>query len=231
MSRHLATRGPALSALSKANDALLVLDIDEVVLEFIGPFSQLLERHGARLHAESFKLTGNVRSLATGAALSGGELEAIMTVLYDDQDQLQPVVAGVGRSLARLAKGCDVIFLTAMTPHYYDKRRALLDREGLTYPMIATERSKGAVVAELAGRWNGPIIFVDDLPPNLASVRKSAPTTHLIHLMANEAFRPHVPALPTGAHAAADWPHAETIIAGILGLESPAVHDWDAACG
>ena len=229
MSRNLVTRGPAIWDLPKAHEALLVLDIDEVVLEFIDPFSRLLERHGARLHPDSFKLTGNVRSLSTGAALSGGELETIMTTLYDDQDTLQPVVAGVGRSLKRLAEGCDIVFLTAMTPHHYPKRRALLDRESLVYPMIATERSKGAVVSELSARWSGPIVFVDDLPPNLASVRKSAPTAHLVHLMANKVFRPHLPTLPTGAHTAADWPDAEAIIAGIVGLARPAAPDWDAA--
>ncbi len=231
MSRNLVTRGPAISDLPKSYDALLVLDIDEVVLEFIDPFSRLLERHGARLHADSFKLTGNVRSLSTGAALSGGELETIMTALYDDQDKLQPVVAGVRRSLARLGNGCDIVFLTAMTPHHYEKRRALLDREGLLQPMIATERSKGAVVAELGARWSGPIVFVDDLPPNLAAVRKSAPSTHLIHLMASKSFRPHLPALPGGAHDAADWPHAEAIIADLVGLAGPHVRYLGAASG
>lgn len=231
MSRDLVTRGPAISDLPKARDGLLVLDIDEVVLEFIDPFCRLLEEHGARLHADSFKLTGNVRSLATGAALSGGELDTILTALYRDQERLQPLVAGVGDSLARLGRGCDIVFLTAMTPHHYDKRRALLDLEGLAYPLIATERSKGAVVAELTARWSGPVVFVDDLPPNLASVRKSAPATHLVHLMANEAFRPHLPALPGGAHAAADWPHAEAIIAKLVGLAETAANDHSAATG
>ena len=231
MSRDLVTRGPTISDLPRTHEPLLVLDIDEVVLEFIEPFCRLLERNGARLHADSFKLTGNVRSLSTGAALSGGELDAIMTQLYDEQADLQPLVKGVADSLERLAKGFDIVFLTAMTPHHYDRRRALLDEAGLAYPMIATERSKGAIVSELSAKWRGPVVFVDDLPPNLAAVRRSAPAAHLIHLMANEAFRPHLPPLPTGAHCARDWPHAEAIIAGLVGFTAPNASCHDTAIG
>ncbi|MEF2550229.1 hypothetical protein VQ042_02500 [Aurantimonas sp. A2-1-M11] len=216
MSRNLVTAGPAIASLDQRHDSLLILDIDEVVLEFIAPFGDLLAEYGARLHPESFRLTGNVRSVSTGTALTGNELDQLTVRLYQEQEVRQRPVAGVTEALARLAERADILFLTAMTPGYYDVRRALLDREGLTYPMIATERSKGAVVAELLERWRGTSIFVDDLPPNLASVRKSAPTTHLVHLMANHVFRQHLPPLPTGARSAADWPDARSIIDGIL---------------
>ncbi|MCP3054525.1 DUF2608 domain-containing protein [Aurantimonas marianensis] len=217
MSRGSVTAGPPIASLTKTHDALLVLDVDEVVLEFIDPFGRLLEEHGARLHPESFRLTGNVRSISTGAALAGSELDRVTQLLYETQEKRQPLVAGVDAALDRLSKKADILFLTAMTPSYYPHRRALLDSKGLPYPMIATERSKGAIVAELAGRWRGPLIFADDLPPNLAGVRKSVPDVHLVHLMANTVFRPHLPALPAGTHAAAHWNEAEAIIEIILG--------------
>lgn len=216
MSRGSVTAGPPIASLTKSHDALLVLDVDEVVLEFIDPFGRLLEEHGARLHPESFKLTGNVRSISTGAALSGSELDRVTELLYETQETRQPLVAGVAAALDRLSCKADIVFLTAMTPSYYPYRRALLDNKGLHYPMIATERSKGAIVAELSERWPGPLVFADDLPPNLAGVRKSVPDVHLLHLMANTVFRPHLPPLPAGAHAAAHWNEAETIIESIL---------------
>ena len=176
VSRKMATVGPAIDSLEQNHPALLVLDVDEVVLEFIAPFERLLQERGARLHPESFRLTGNVRSISTGTALTGHELDQATTLLYEEQERRQPAVTGVAASLSRLSRRADVVFLTAMTPSYYDRRRALLDREGLLWPMIATERSKGAVVAELTERWQGPVVFVDDLPPNLESVRRSAPS-------------------------------------------------------
>ena len=208
MKRAPTTRGPAIADLPKRHDALVVLDIDEVVIHFIEPFRALLEEEGARLHVENFRLTGNVRSISTGAALTGHELDRMTARLYEDQEVRQGLVDGVCQAVAEIEGIADVVFLTAMTPAFYPVRRRLLDAAGLDQPMIATERSKGAVVAELAEIWKGPIVFVDDLPPNLTTVGRSVPGVHLVHLMASDAFRPHLPPLPAGAVSAKDWPDA-----------------------
>tara|TARA_R110002020_G_scaffold77411_1_gene195418 strand:+ start:998 stop:1654 length:657 start_codon:yes stop_codon:yes gene_type:complete len=212
MTRSFETKGPAITALSQRHKALLVLDVDEVVLHFITPFCELLADHGARLHPESFRLTGNVREISTGAALSGHRLDDITEQLYREQEARQRPVDHVHAALDELSRRADIVFLTAMTPSHYDRRRRALDQSGLAYPMIATERSKGAVVAELCGRWSGPVVFVDDLPPNLAAVQRSAPRVRLLHFMANDVFRPHLPALPQGAESATDWPAAAAMI-------------------
>lgn len=212
--------GPAPKSIERRFDSLLILDIDEVVLHFITPFQALLAEHGAQLHAESFRLTGNVRSIATGTALSGHVLDRVTAQLYEEQEKRQTPVEGVGESLGRLSAVADIVFLTAMTPAYYDHRRRLLDRSGLSYPMIATERSKGGVVAELSEGRAGPVVFVDDLPPNLHGVRKSAGHVELVHLMANDIFRAHLPPLPTGAHSATDWVDGERLLTRLLGAES-----------
>ncbi|KQQ91445.1 hypothetical protein [Aureimonas sp. Leaf324] len=207
-----ATRGPQVADLPKRHEALLVLDIDEVVLHFIAPFCELLSEYGAKLHFDSFKLTGNVRSISTGTALTGHELDGVTERLYVEQTGRQQPVEGVGAALSRLSAIADIVFLTAMTPAFYDQRRELLDTASLHWPMIATERSKGGVVAELAQRWRGPIAFVDDLPPNLEGVRRSVPDVHLVHLMANPDFRPHLPPMPAGTIRAANWLEAEAAL-------------------
>ena len=216
LTRRDTTAGPSIEELERRRDDLLVFDIDEVVLHFVEPFRALLEEHGAHLHPESFRLTGNVRSISTGAAMSGHELSAITQTLYDEQEQRQGEVAGAAAALGRLSEHADVLFLTAMTPVHYDRRRRLLDRLGLVFPMIATERSKGAVMAELSRRWPGRIVFVDDLPPNLDSVRRSAPAVHLLHLMASDVFRPHLPPMPRDTLEARDWAEAEPLLLQLL---------------
>ena len=210
------TRGVAISEIEQSSDALLVLDIDEVILEFIRPFEDLLAENGARLHFDSYKLTGNARSLSTGAALSGGDLDGIMQRLYAEQQTRQAPVSGSREALARLQKKADIVFLTAMEPRFYDERRRTLDEAGLKHPMIATERSKGGVMAELADRWNGPLVFVDDLVPNLKAVQQSVPRAHLVQLMAHHGFRPHLPPLPAHVYSAADWSDAADHIEAIL---------------
>ncbi|EAU40403.1 hypothetical protein FP2506_04215 [Fulvimarina pelagi HTCC2506] len=210
------TRGVPIADIPKTCDALVVLDIDEVILEFIGPFDNLLAEHGARLHFDSYKLTGNARSLSTGAALSGGDLDGIMQRLYAEQETRQAPVAGSREALARLAAHADIVFLTAMEPRFYDERRRTLDEAGLTHPMIATERSKGGVVAELSERWQGPVVFVDDLAPNLQTVQRSVPRARLVQIMAHPGFRPHLPPLPKGVYSANDWWDAAGHIEAIL---------------
>lgn len=211
-----ATAGPPPASIERRHDALLVLDVDEVVLHFIAPFQALLAEHGAKLHFESFRLTGNVRSIATGEALSGHALDGVTAQLYAEQETRQAIVDGVQPALERLSEVADIVFLTAMTPSYYPQRRQLLDRGGLRYPMIATERSKGGVLAELVANRSGPVVFVDDLPPNLHGVRRSVPQAHLVQLMADQSFRSYLPELPVGAHSAVDWRDAEPLLRGLL---------------
>lgn len=209
----LVTAGPDVADLPRRHDALVVLDVDEVVLQFIAPFQDLLASFGARLHFDSFRMTGNVRSQSTGAALTGHELDRSTEKLFREQEKRQTLVDGARDAIRRLAEICDVVFLTAMPPVHYEARRRLLDREGLgDMPLIATTRSKGALVAEMADRWKGPITFVDDLPSNLEGVRRSVPAVHLMHLMADPNFRRHLPPLPSRTHEAADWPGAEAIL-------------------
>ncbi|WP_185982870.1 hypothetical protein [Aureimonas mangrovi] len=210
------TVGPAPADIAKHREALLVLDVDEVVLHFVEPFCALLEENGARMHFDSFALTGNVRSLATGAAVSGQAVGGFTRRLYEEQETRQRPVDGVAPALERLSRIADIVFLTAMTPSFHTHRRRLLDAAGLRYPMIATERSKGGIVAELAERWHGPIVFVDDLPPNLAGVRRSLARTRLLHLMANDGLRPHLPPLPEGAEQARNWAEAEPLLETML---------------
>lgn len=216
MNRPRTTVGPAIEDLVRRHRALLVLDVDEVVLHFVEPFQRLLAERGARLHFDSFALQGNVRSISTGAAVSGHEISGATRTLYEEQELRQSLVDGTKDALDRLDAHADILFLTAMTPAYHEHRRRLLDREGLHFPMIASERSKGAIVAELSLLWPGTIVFVDDLPQNLEGVRRSCERAKLVHLMAHDGLRPHLPPLPSGAHSARDWREAEPLIRALL---------------
>ncbi|WP_235919395.1 hypothetical protein [Aureimonas psammosilenae] len=216
MTKGLVTAGPAIETIPVTKPDLLLLDIDEVVLHFIDPFSTLLEEFGARLTPSSFRLTGNVHSIATGAAVSGNELDRVTQRLYEEQEERQMPVEGVGPALTALSELADIVFLTAMTPSHYESRRRLLDKAGLRFPMIATQRSKGGVAAELMEKRTGRLVFVDDLPPNLVAVSRSVPEARLVHLMATTLFRDCLPPLPPGARQAKNWPEATDVIRSLL---------------
>ena len=207
-----------VTRLAASTRPLLVCDVDEVVLEFLDPFDRYLNSVGHRLHPDSFRLHGNIRSLAGGHPAAGDEVERMQEEFFASQDRWQVPARGVDQALRNLSADADIVFLTAMPPRHHDIRRTLLDLHGLDFPMIATEAPKGPVVASLIGERDIPAVFIDDIAYNHRSVRDHAPGCLLIHLMANRTFRAMAPKPDEDIVLADDWVHAETLIRERLGL-------------
>ena len=207
-----------IEALSASKRPLVVCDVDEVVLEFLDPFDRYLNSVGHRLHPDSFRLHGNIRSIAEGIAAAEEEVDRMQEAFFASQDRWQVPATGVDRALASLSAEADIVFLTAMPPRHHDVRRTLLDLHGLDFPMIATEEPKGPVVASLIGERRIPAVFVDDIIRNLGSVRTHAPGCLLMHMMANRTFRAMAPKPDDDIVIAEDWTHAEMLIRQHLGL-------------
>lgn len=196
--------------------ALVVCDIDEVVLEFIAPFQAYLVDNGYELRPRSFRLTGNVFTLADGSETVQAEVDALLEAFFAAQDGWQTPVDAAADSLARLANRADVVFLTAMPPRHRAVRRSLLSRHGFDYPMIATQSPKGPAVRALHGERPHPLAFIDDIFVNLHSVRAHVPQTLLVNLMANESFRALAPHPGEGVEIVTDWGQAEQLITAHL---------------
>jgi hypothetical protein len=207
-----------VAQLAASTRPLVVCDVDEVVLEFLDPFDRYLNSVGHRLHPDSFRLHGNIRSVAEGLAAADDEVERMQEEFFASQDRWQVPARGVDAALRSLSQEADVVFLTAMPPRHHDIRRTLLDLHGLDFPMIATESPKGPVVANLIGTRSVPAVFIDDITYNHRSVREHAPGCILIHLMANQTFRAMAPKPDEGIMTADDWTHAERLIREGLGL-------------
>lgn len=195
--------------------ALVVLDVDEVVLEFVSPFSMFLESEGFRLKTQSFKLNGNILDAVSDEPADRETVALLLDRFFTAQDDWQTPADGAVAGIARLAGNADVVLLTAMPHRHFAVREALLRRHGVTAPLIPTEKAKGPAIAAMR-RASIPVAFVDDLPVNLASARETVTDIHLVHLMADTGFRSLLPPLPGGTHAADDWPHAVEIIEAVL---------------
>ena len=191
---------------------LIVSDIDEVVLEFINPFKLFLEGCGHVLLPRSFRLTGNIVDRTNERPLAEAEVKALLDSFYGSQDRWQTPAAQVVETLAALSKEADIVFLTSMPPHHAAIRRALLDRLGLPYPLLASEEPKGPIVQKLHAGRSVPLVFVDDILRNLQSVQRHAPSCLLINLMVNAEFRALAPKPDAGVRTAADWPEAAAAI-------------------
>lgn len=210
---------------------LIVCDIDEVALEFVTPFTTFLATRGYELIARSFRLTGNIVSRTGGGEAGREAIAALQEEFYASQADYQLPAPGAEDALKRLSASCDIVFLTAMPPRHAEARRALLDRHGLAYPMIATEEAKGPLVGALHRNRALPAVFLDDIFTNLHSVRTHLPSALLINLIANADFRALAPDPGNGIVTARDWSEAEGLIRQHIGSAASAGAAGQAAHG
>ena len=205
-----------LDRVAPPDGPLVVCDVDEVVLHFLEPFRRLLAERDQLLHPESFRLHGNIRH-RDGTPVPDGEVSAAIETMFEEQEARQTLVPGAREGLARLAERASVVLLTAMRHGHFDAREAHLTALGFPYPLVTTEGSKGRAIAHVA---NGrPVAFIDDLPYNHVDVRRHAPDTLCVHLMADAPFAPLLPPLPDGVAAVADWAGAVEAIEGWMAGE------------
>lgn len=208
-----------ISQLDDQGKPLLVVDVDEVVLEFVRPFMKFLEQQGFYLKTDSFRLSGNVIRQETGEPAEHETVERLIESLFAAQEDWQTAVEGAAETLGRLSRDAAVFLLTAMPHRHFEQRRRLLDRSGLPYPLLTTEAAKGPAIELMRRDPARPVAFVDDIPHNLVSVRQSVPDAALFHLMSFTPFKAVMPRLPEGITETEDWADAERRIAKALGID------------
>lgn len=197
-----------IEALSRDTRPLLVLDVDEVVLEFVAPFVRYLDHRGYTFRSESFRLHGNVVAKEDGSEAPAEMVSGLLDDFFHAQETWQTPAKGVREALDRLSGMAEIVMLTAMPHAHRERRRALLDRLGIAHPLVTTEKAKGPAVSLLAGARSAPVAFVDDIPHNLVSVGTSYPRAGLFHLMAHEGMRKLLPPLPAGVVETWNWDDA-----------------------
>lgn len=207
-----------IAELSLDTRPLLVLDVDDVLLEFVRPFPRYLDARGFALKLASFKLTGNMYETATGRVLEQPEVSGILGDFFDAQAEWQQLTDGAADALASFAPDVEIVLLTAMPHRHRQVRRSHLDALGFPYPLVTTEMAKGPAIASLRGKSGRPVAFVDDMPHNLLSAQSSVADAHLFHLMADNSLRALLPPVPDGINVVQDWPEARPKIAAALGV-------------
>lgn len=197
---------------------LVVLDVDDVLLHFVGPLLRYFEGNGCALRLQTFRLFGNVFDIETGAAVENDRVSALLDGFFALQTDWQTPVDGAAQAVATIAGKAEVVLLTAMPHHHRDTRRAFLDRIGLPYPLLTTRMAKGPAIRHLRGQSGRAVAFVDDMPHNLASARSAVAEASLFHLIADNSLRPLLPELPPDTAVAMDWREAGDGIAAALKL-------------
>ena len=192
--------------ISPSNERpLIVCDIDEVVLEFLTPFQSFLLAQDKELRANSFALHGNIFDLNTNDAVENQKVSSLIEDFFADQLNWQMLLPDVDLVLKELSQDMDVIFLTAMPPHHFEKRKTLLEQFDLTFPLIATEDAKGPILKDANALVDDHVFFIDDMIYNHHSVAEHAPDTHHISIMGNQEFKAIAPDLDDYIYDAENW--------------------------
>jgi hypothetical protein len=187
---------------------LLILDCDEVILEFAGPFARWLrEARNIELRFDSFALVGNMRHLSDGRPVDMQDFPPLLDGFFEHGQHLQTPAEQAIETLTDLKRDMDLVVLTNIPAAYRDIRLSMLKGLGLDVPVHANDGPKGRMVAELAGDRRA--VFVDDLPPHHSSAAKHAPNVGRLHMVADATLRGLIPAAPD-AHVRIDrWAEAQ----------------------
>ncbi|MGK9053163.1 hypothetical protein [Neorhizobium petrolearium] len=202
-----------LSHIRLGDRPLIVCDVDDVVLHFVAPFQDFLRGEGYQLLPRSFRLTGNIVSIATEAALEQTDVRRLIEAFFEAQENWQVPFDLVIQTLEGLSSEADIVFLTAMPSRYQEQRRRLLDRVGLAFPLIASdEEPKGLIMRRLHADRPLPSVFIDDMAHQLQSVRDHLPQSLLLHMMPDSPLHVLAPKPAEDIVRATDWPHAAALI-------------------
>ena len=208
-----------IEALKRDPRPLLVVDVDEVVLEFVTPFAAYLASRDFALGLESFALHGNIVSRSDRKPVADAQVTVLIDEFWGVQADWQQLARGAGEALAALAPAVEIVLLTAMPHAYRDHRMRHLATLGLPYPVLTIEMAKGPAVARLRGESGRAVAFVDDIGRNHKSVLAEVPDAACFHLMAHAGLRKLLPPLPQGVVEVGDWDEALALIAEALGVK------------
>lgn len=201
-----------LSHIRLTGRPLIISDVDDVILEFIEPYERFLQSRGLKFVPRSFRLTGNIVRLEDETPVSEEDVRQSLHDFFEEQHIWQKPFEHVLTALPLLAEEADIVFLTAMPPRFTAARRLHLDALGLNFPMVAAETAKGPIASMIRAEQTAPVVFVDDMSHNLASVSEHIPDCLLLSLAPPSAVHAMGPKPPEAARIVRDWAEASPII-------------------
>lgn len=194
--------------------ALIICDIDEVVLRYFCYIKRGLDGTAYRLELDGFDL--RIRAASSGDLVSQELSDQLSDRIIEDVVESQSPVDGAVEHLNRLAMICDLVFLTNTREKLYRQRRDYLDRICLPFPLLLNQGGKGKSAAQLIERLNPSVTFViDDSVRQLQSIANHVSSAHLIRAMVTPETRQTKPS--DDYFEVRNWSAIEAHIVHILG--------------
>jgi hypothetical protein len=195
---------------------LIISDADEVLLQFMVGLERFLDRHACYMDISSFRIHGNVKHRASGDTVADEAVTDLLKTFFASETATLEAVPGAAAALAGLSKHAQIVILSNLPETSRLARIENLSGHGIDYPVIAGKGPKGEIVKRLIEGFAPPVVFIDDLPPHIASVAMETPHVHRLHFIADKRLGSLMPKAPD-AHARIDtWPEAAAWIASVI---------------
>ena len=115
-----------------------------------------------------------------------------------------------------LSNHAQIVILSNLPEDRRQDRTDALARNGMPYPVVANEGLKGPACELLADQVEFPIIFLDDIPFNITSVRRHVSNSTIIHFIGDARLAKMLPAAEGSDHRIDTWPEAHQVILDTL---------------
>ncbi len=206
-----------VTAVLNPDRPLLIVDADEVLLRFVEHLETFFLTEGFELRLTSFQLSGNIYCMQSNEVAPPAKVKQLIGLFFANCVDTVPAVPGAADALKNLSDRYEIIVLTNVPHDCRARREAALRELGFAYPVLSNAGEKGPAVKTLQAATTRHTTFVDDLPPQLASVASHAPGTHLVHFVADPRLAAMIDQAPD-AHVRIDhWPslqvHLENLAA------------------
>jgi FMN phosphatase YigB (HAD superfamily) len=195
---------------------LVICDADEVLLQFLVGLENYLERQGCYLDLASYRIHGNVKHRANGEPVADELVSAHLKGFFAAETRHLSMVPGAAGALNRLSDRAQIVILSNLPETSREARIENLGGHGMRFPVIAGKGPKGEIVREMIKDHRRNVVFIDDLPPHIASVAAETPHVHRLHFVADPRLARLVPKASEAHQRLDTWPEAEKWIAEVV---------------
>lgn len=190
---------------------LLVVDADEVLVEFASHFKQFCEQAGYLFDLTEYSLDTAIRG-QDGVPLTREQIGPLIWGFIEGHTHEQWEIPGAAAALSGLADIAQIVVLTNAPSKMRAERVANLSALGMDYPVIMNEGGKGRALRWLAERAAAPMAFVDDSVAQIGSAAKHAPGATLFHFVCPDILRKIVTPSGEAHHHPNGWAEAVPLI-------------------
>lgn len=200
---------------------ILLVDADEVLLQFIKRLEQFFPTKGYELRLTSFQLVGNIYDLETNTPVPPNMIGQLIDTFFDECVDDIPSVDGAAEALLKLSDTYQIAVLSNVPEHCKERRAQSLVNLGMNFPLIANKGNKGPAVKHIASQTKYKTVFVDDLPPQHSSVKDHAHDTHRVHFIADKRLQNMIDKAPAAHHRIDCWQELTAHLKGLNHDKTP----------